>query len=152
MVEIFQQDKWDIPSPRTQVGTRKLGDVNAELLSFNTIGGEKPLDGPCVLLFFPDGTKPLELWNIATVTLGRADNYGKKQPMIDLNSHHGALLGVSRLHAEIFYRDGNYFVRDLESTNGTWVNSHKLEHHHEMQLLDGDTLRLGHLMIQIGGC
>ena len=119
MFETGHQSKWDIPAPRTQVGTRKLGHINSDFLKLNSAGGETILSGPCVMLFLPDGAEPLELWNIATVTLGRADSRDNKPPTIDLSQHHAGLLGVSRLHAEIFYRDGKYFVRDLGSTNGT---------------------------------
>lgn len=132
--------------------TRKLGSINTDLLQLDLNQEPRILEGPCIMLYLPDGLEPVQLHNIAVVTLGRSDKNKKTQPMLDLNANHAKLLGVSRIHAEIFYRDGNYFVRDLESTNGTWVNNHKLENHEEIQLSDGDSLRLANLMIQIGGC
>ncbi|HEX3050706.1 MAG TPA: TIR domain-containing protein [Aggregatilineaceae bacterium] len=34
---------------------------------------------------------------------------------------------VSREHARVVARDGGYFVEDLKSTNGTWLNDEKVE-------------------------
>ena len=35
-------------------------------------------------------------------------------------------LHLSSRHAEILYRDGDYFIRDLNSRNGTHVNKRKI--------------------------
>ena len=42
-------------------------------------------------------------------------------------------------------------MKDLGSTNGTWVNNIKLQGSEEIRLANGDSLRLGHLMMQVGG-
>ena len=50
--------------------------------------------------------------------------------------------GVSRSHAEIVESGGVYHLRDLASTNGTFVNSERIsEEDHLLQ--DGDKIRLG---------
>lgn len=49
---------------------------------------------------------------------------------------------VSRHHAEIFVdADGNIFVRDLKSSNGTFINDVKIEGGNELK--PGDVLRVG---------
>ena len=50
--------------------------------------------------------------------------------------------GVSRKHAEIVQTDNGYFLRDLGSTNGTFVNSKKISDD-DYLLQDGDAIRLG---------
>jgi pSer/pThr/pTyr-binding forkhead associated (FHA) protein len=40
---------------------------------------------------------------------------------------------VSGAHAEIFERDGRLMIRDLGSTNGTFVNGDRLDAEHEVQ-------------------
>lgn len=49
---------------------------------------------------------------------------------------------VSKAHAMVFRRDGAYVVRDLGSSNGTYVNGKRID---EQVLKDGDELRLGKL-------
>ena len=49
--------------------------------------------------------------------------------------------GVSRIHAEIVETDTEYRLRDLSSTNGTFVDGEKIVG--DYVLKDGDTLRLG---------
>jgi len=131
--------------------TRKLGDVALNLIKYPMNNMNEVLTGPCVFLYLPDSKEPIELRNIALVTLGRSDSYSDEQPMIDLNPHHAKLLGVSRIHAQIVYHNDNYYIRDLNSTNGTWVNQEKINPGSQKQLISGDTIRLGHLMIQVGG-
>ena len=50
--------------------------------------------------------------------------------------------GVSRKHAEIVETEGEYYLRDLKSTNGTFVNDKRLEDG-DYLLKDGDSIRLG---------
>lgn len=49
---------------------------------------------------------------------------------------------VSAEHAVIAYRDGQWWVRDLSSTNGTFVDERSLEQ--EVNLVKGSTFALGH--------
>jgi hypothetical protein len=47
---------------------------------------------------------------------------------------------VSKLHCSIFYRDGQVVIKDLDSTNGTYVNEEKIS---EQELHDNDVVFLG---------
>jgi hypothetical protein len=47
---------------------------------------------------------------------------------------------VSRFHAEIFKDGRHYYIRDLESTNGTFVNGNQIR---VKRLQDGDIITLG---------
>jgi pSer/pThr/pTyr-binding forkhead associated (FHA) protein len=47
---------------------------------------------------------------------------------------------VSKLHCSIFHRDGQVYVKDLNSTNGTYVNEEKVS---ERELHDADVIFLG---------
>jgi pSer/pThr/pTyr-binding forkhead associated (FHA) protein len=48
---------------------------------------------------------------------------------------------ASGFHARVFNRSGAYFVEDMNSTNGTLLNSREL--HGEAELSPGDTIRIG---------
>lgn len=50
---------------------------------------------------------------------------------------------VSRLHCELFEREGRLFVRDLQSLNGTYVNNFRIVE--EEPLLPGQLLTLGNV-------
>ena len=50
---------------------------------------------------------------------------------------------LSRRHAVLWFEDGQARVRDLGSTNGTWLNSRRVPAQVPMPLEHGDLLRLG---------
>jgi len=52
---------------------------------------------------------------------------------------------VSRRHASIDYQDGQYFIADLGSTNGTIVNNQKIEN---AALRSGDLVRIGKTILK----
>ncbi len=47
---------------------------------------------------------------------------------------------VSRIHARIIKREGRYFLEDLNSTNGTYLNGKELAYHEPMRLKKGDVI------------
>ena len=54
---------------------------------------------------------------------------------------------VSQLHARIFSRDGQLFVEDLGSTNGTYLNRTKVSGPMVMQ--KGDRLQVGNTVLEV---
>lgn len=48
---------------------------------------------------------------------------------------------VSRRHCRVFEREGRFYVEDLGSARGTWVNGERVV---ERRLLGGETIHLGH--------
>jgi DNA-binding winged helix-turn-helix (wHTH) protein len=57
------------------------------------------------------------------------------------------LPGVSRQHATISVEDGRCYVTDLDSTNGTYVNSVQLAPHVRRPLANGDLLQIGTVLV-----
>lgn len=55
---------------------------------------------------------------------------------------------VSRVHAELFHRGGEVFLRDLQSTNGTFLNGLRLTEMEE-PLRPGDLIRFGDLEFRL---
>lgn len=49
---------------------------------------------------------------------------------------------VSRFHAWVTFENGEFFVEDLESTNGTLLNGSPVLH--RCRIVNGDHLRVGH--------
>jgi hypothetical protein len=54
---------------------------------------------------------------------------------------------VSQLHARVFTRDGQVFVEDLGSTNGTYLNRTKVSGPMVMQR--GDKLQVGNTVLEV---
>ena len=87
------------------------------------------ISGPCLIVYTGTEAREVALTG-EPMTIGRSSECG-----IVLDHEK-----VSRRHAEI-RREGEAFVIvDLGSTNGTWVNGHRIERH---TLQDRDTLEIG---------
>lgn len=54
---------------------------------------------------------------------------------------------ASRLHAEIYYQEGQAVINDLDSTNGTYVNRERICKPHVFQ--SGDQVRIGECVIHV---
>ena len=75
--------------------------------------------------------------------IGRWDADGGIFPDVDLDSDDPEAK-VSRRHARISMRDGNYLIEDLGSTNGTFVNrGRRLAPGDRQPLKDGDEIIVG---------
>jgi hypothetical protein len=55
---------------------------------------------------------------------------------------------ASQLHARVFLRDGQVFVEDLGSTNGTYLNRRKVTG--PMPIQRGDKLQIGNTVLELG--
>lgn len=51
--------------------------------------------------------------------------------------------GVSRVHCQLTMREGSIIVRDLGSSNGTWLNGKRLEQGRDVAISKGDVLAIG---------
>ncbi len=82
----------------------------------------------------------------AELTVGRA--YKNNIPDINLSPHGGARAGVSRRHGRLVREDNDWFVEDLGSTNGTFVNGHRIPVHQKAAIDHGDILRFGQIELE----
>ncbi len=97
-----------------------------------------------LLILLPGQTAPLMFTDKKTITLGRYDHATGISPTVDLTPYFGVSMGVSRRHAEIFLQDGHYFIKDLASANGTWLNNQRISQ--PQMIKSGDQLRMGELL------
>lgn len=68
--------------------------------------------------------------------IGRLPNY--VDHLIESNA-------IGRAHAEIIYREGKYFITDLNSKNGTFLNEAKIDSNKEYQINSGDKLKFANI-------
>ncbi|MBQ3513412.1 MAG: FHA domain-containing protein [Lachnospiraceae bacterium] len=59
--------------------------------------------------------------------------------------------GVSRMHADISFEGGMYFITDLNSTNGTFLNEKEIETGKAVRLREGDEIRIARRKLIIEG-
>ena len=84
----------------------------------------------------PDGEqKEFELGR-KSITIGRG---------IDANVMIADKL-ASRIHCGVSYKDGNYFIRDCDSRNGTFVNDSLIK---VCRIKPGDRIRVGDMVFSV---
>jgi len=80
--------------------------------------------------------------------IGREDPVSGSFPDVDLVPYGGEEGGVSRRHAQITSRGGQFVIEDLNSVNYTFVNRQKVAPGTPHPLRDGDEIRLGRVVLQ----
>ncbi len=83
------------------------------------------------------------------IILGREEDNLLGRNDINLTPYNAKERGVSRRHAQIYYKGGELFIEDLGSSNGTAVNGSLLTKNEPQQLRDGDEIVLGHMMVWV---
>ena len=54
---------------------------------------------------------------------------------------------ASQIHARVFQRDNQWQIEDLGSTNGTWLNRHKVSG--PMVIKPGDVVQIGNTVMEM---
>ncbi|MGA2210439.1 MAG: FHA domain-containing protein [Acidimicrobiales bacterium] len=55
---------------------------------------------------------------------------------------------ASSIHARVFRRNGEFWLEDLGSTNGTWLNDSKVDGLERLQR--GDRVKIGSTLLEVG--
>jgi pSer/pThr/pTyr-binding forkhead associated (FHA) protein len=90
-----------------------------------------------VVVHGPDGEKPSTVRLRDTIDVGRAASC-----TITIDDTY-----VSQHHARFFARDGEWYVEDLGSTNGTYLNDQPVTQPAEIHA--GDVVRLGKTVLEL---
>ncbi len=85
-----------------------------------------------ILMELQDNNQPRQHWTLEhdDMTVGRGE---ESQIVIPKRQ-------ISRQHIRLFKRGENYYVEDLDSKNGTWLNGHQIKG--TQPLGDGDEIQL----------
>ncbi|HET9919945.1 MAG TPA: FAD-dependent oxidoreductase [Ktedonobacteraceae bacterium] len=158
-------DRLGVPPPRS--GARRVGDsvvrqavskhmgsqfIRPDTIGLKTVSSEEKKPRPvvgqaepkeAVLIHMTSSSNPglpvlpeKRLSQTRVITIGR-------QPGVSLFID---LASISRHHAEISYANGQYIMRDLGSTNGSYVNDARLEAGSAAVLTQNDVLRFGKMI------
>jgi len=97
----------------------------------------KGSNAPAVVILRTDGKRAGSFRLVSPMQIGRAES-------CEINPKDDYL---SQFHARLFPRDGAWFVEDLGSTNGTFLNDHKVSG--PLEVHAGDDVRLGRTVLQL---
>lgn len=157
------------PAPAGSQACPSCGSINAAGEAFcsncgNMLGAPAPADAssapapaPAASVAAPALTARLvveadnqefDLSGKDNIVIGREDAVSNIYPDVDLSPHGGEEGGVSRLHARIFYENGQYLLEDENSTNFTYLNRQKLAGKTPTALHDNDEVRLGRVLLR----
>ena len=100
-------------------------------------GGPALPPGPSSVVVYADGAKPRTVKMAASMVIGR-------DPECELLLEDTY---VSQQHARIFGKNNGWYVEDLGSTNGTFVNEQKLAAPAMVQ--PGDRIRIGTTVLEL---
>src|ERR1700674_3253307 len=101
------------------------------------------------IIVFTIDDKSMTLPQAREIIVGRFAPTDSVQPDLDLGPFDAEHKGVSRRHVRISYNEAQFWLVDLSSMNGTWLNGSSLKPLLEYPLRDGDNLRLGSLEIGV---
>lgn len=135
----------EIGDPRTTErmagGTRTIskGDLKANI--------RVPKSGVAIL--HQESGQTIDIEQASQFILGRRTEDQTESPLIDLAPYGAFGLGVSRHHAMILKTETGYVITDLDSTNGTWLESEQLSPNNSYPLTSGAHIRLGRMQIMV---
>jgi hypothetical protein len=102
-----------------------------------------------VSFYLPKRANPIIVNGAKHITIGRRDPKRRINPTIDLTEEEGAKLGVSRMHAELNFLNGQYYLKDTGSSNGTWINDTKLQPYQPHPVNSSDQIRIGQIRMGV---
>ncbi len=101
-----------------------------------------------VHLRIPTRNVRLSLPAAESVLLGRSDAVSGYYPDVDLTPYGGIEQGVGRRHLRIFVQQGDIYIEDQNSTNGTYLHGARLAAQTPQRINNGDEVRLGMLALR----
>jgi len=90
-----------------------------------------------VIVHEPDGSKPRSVRLSGSLEVGRGESCS-----IRLGDTY-----VSQVHARLYGEDGGWFVEDLGSTNGTFLNDRRVAT--PVPVHAGDVVRVGKTLLEL---
>jgi hypothetical protein len=96
-----------------------------------------------------ESKRQVQLPVVSEVYLGRLDAAHGIFPDLDLTADGGLEGGVSRRHAKIHQRGNRFYIEDVGSANGTFLNDKRLTPYLPHPLNTGDRVQLGRLQLTV---
>lgn len=132
------------PVPRSELPVSHTDPWASKARPLNVDQGE----GTLTVTVVPSD-RVIPLTGAAEFVVGKLDATRGVFPDVDLTPDEGVESGVSRRHARILVQRTQFFVEDLGSANGTYLNGFRLTPYLPTALDDGDTLYFGKIMVEV---
>jgi hypothetical protein len=124
----------DVSGRRAGVRTTQMKSPSLPVAAKASKGGKAPA---AVVVHEPEGDKPRTVRLSGQVDIGRTDGCA-----IRLQDTY-----VSQMHARLAGKDGAWYVEDLGSTNGTYLNDRKVVA--PVKVHTGDVVRVGKTVLEL---
>lgn len=99
-------------------------------------------------IFVMDEAEPMHLHEVDVIVLGRESD-GLQGYDLKLASYGPLELGISRRHAQISWENSSFWLEDLRSTNGTWLNQERIAAGKAYKLEPADKVWIGPLKLMV---
>ena len=134
----------------TTLRTRELDPQPAFPVSITEEDETVPINlDVSLVMLIRDAVEPIVVYPAGRMTIGRSDARRPERPDVDLTAYGGLEKGVSRIHAAIERSGAFLTLTDLNSSNGTCLNGHRLPPNEAYPLREGDELHLGRMVVHI---
>lgn len=101
-----------------------------------------------IVRFMLPGGDTVDIPAGSVIILGRQEGNDRKVDF-DLSELYGPDSGISRTHAILQIANNSVYIRDFDSTNGTFLNGSELYAMRDYPLNDGDELKLGRVKMRV---
>lgn len=108
-------------------------------------GSDTLSEDKVVYLHFAGHTDPMIVRMSSQMVMGRESGEGR----LNLERFEAVSQGVSRQHAALYPEEGFLYLRDLNSTNKTYLNGQQLVAGDNYKVHDGDEIMLGRLVVKV---
>ena len=143
-MDVFVNDLKRVVEQSRRVASQSPAPVTARMTTMR-LEDQAGLAGP--RLFIATSGVALSMPLLDEVLIGRMDPLLQQPPDLDLQPYGGGSAGVSRHHARFLRRQEGWFLEDLQSTNGTYVNEVRLLPRRPVRLHSGDLVRFAQLTL-----
>jgi serine/threonine protein kinase len=142
-MELFVNDLKQV-AQALEVAAQAEHPVTARMVTMR-LDAQEAVTGP--RLFIATSGVALSIPLQDEVVVGRTDPMQPQPPDVDLQPYGGGSAGVSRHHARFLRRPEGWFLEDLQSTNGTYLNEVRILPRRPVRLNSGDLVRFGQLTL-----
>ncbi|GAB4571865.1 MAG: hypothetical protein Kow0077_09680 [Anaerolineae bacterium] len=138
--------QWHEAAAQTVGQTKEL---KAERLDGSFRQMPRDIRKDAVMFFVAGYDEPIAVMVQSRITIGRRSGSTSGRPHVDLERFGAFEAGVSRIHAALYRESDGFYLEDLSSSNGTFINGERLEVGRRYPVANATEIKLGSLPVRI---